>query len=468
MHQYLSVHLRKCMFAGLLVLAALPKQAVCQPLNLYDAVNKTLANYPLIQQRTAEVASSKAHITTINGNRLPSLRLMDEANAGTSNSIPGSYFPLGVIPSTSGSISAANNGSLASGNIAIAYLDWQFYTFGYYNAQKKEARAQLATTKAALESDKYLLAQSVVTLYIDWLKKYQLMNVEANNVQRTETILNAIRAVVNSGLKPGVDSATASAEYARARIAYLQAMGDYLNDKVYLHSYTGLDTTNIVPDTTVFSGAFVDKIKLFEPADSVVPGHPLLGVYEKQYEQQSAVSSTIAHKYLPRFSFDAAGWQRGSSISNSDAYAPDALNATAYSRYNYLLGVTLSYNLFDMKHRQDELRENRYKVDAAASALQNQQLELNRLLEQAGIGYKTTILKLQELPVRLQSARQAYGQQVALYQAGLNTLTDVTNALYVLNQSETDLVLAQDDILQLLYVRAGLSGQLDTFLQNFK
>ncbi len=467
MHPYLSMHCKKCILTGLLLVALLPV-APAQSLNLYDAVSKAMANYPLIQQRQAEVASSRAHVTTVNGNRLPSLRLIEEATAGTSNSLPGSYFPLGVIPSTSGSIRATNNNSLSSGNIAISYLDWQFLTFGYYNAQQREAKAQLATTTANLESDRYLLTQSVITLYLDWLKKYRLLKIETENVARTQTILNAIRAVVNSGLKPGVDSATASAEYAKARIAFLQAQGDYKYDQAYLHTYTGTDTTAMVPDTSIFSGSFGDKIKMFEPADSVVNAHPLLNVYERQYEQQAAAGSTIAHKYLPHVGFEGAGWIRGSSISSKDTYAPDALDGNANTRYNYLLGISLSYNLFDLKHRQDELRENRYRTDAAQYALQNQQLQLNRLLQQAGIGYTTTMQKLQELPVRLQSARQAYGQQVALYKAGLNTLTDVTNALYMLSQSETDLVLAQDDMLQLLYLRAGLSNQADIFLQQFK
>jgi adhesin transport system outer membrane protein len=467
MHPYQSMRPTWCTLM-VLVLAAAHTTAWGQSLNLYDAVNQSLANYPQIKQRQAEVTASRAHVTTVNGNRLPSLRLIEEATAGTANSLPGAYFSLGVIPSTSGSIRANNNSATASGNIGIAYLDWQFYTFGYYNAQQKEAKAQLKTSKASLEADKYLLSQSVITLYLDWLKKYRLLKIEAANVERTHTILNAIKAVVNSGLKPGVDSATAGAEYARARIAYLQAQGDYQYDQAYLHTYTGTDTTGMTPDTSIFTGSFNDKIKMFEPADSVTDSHPLLAPYKRKYEQQAAAGNTIAHKFLPHVAFEGAGWMRGSSISNTDTYAPDALDATANTRYNYLVGLSLSYNLFDIKHRQDELRENRYQVDAAKYAVQNQQLQLNRLLQQAGIGYNTTMQKLQELPVRLQSARQAYGQQVALYKAGLNTLTDVTNALYMLSQSETDLVLAQDDMLQLLYMRAALSNQSAIFLQQFK
>ena len=139
-----------------------------------------------------------------------------------------------------------------------------------------------------------------------------------------------------------------------------------------------------------------------------------------------------------------------------------------YSKYNYVLALTLTYNLFDLKHRHDELAEGRYQAEAKQGALQTQQLTLNKMMQQANSTYATTLEKLKEIPVQLNSARQAYGQQLALYRSGLNTLIEVTNAQYVLLQAESSYVLTQDELLQLLYIRAGLSGQLDSFLQNFK
>ena len=63
----------------------------------------------------------------------------------------------------------------------------------------------------------------------------------------------------------------------------------------------------------------------------------------------------------------------------------------------------------------------------------------------------------------------AVGSDVyALYRSGLNTLIEVTNAQYALLQAETNYVNAQDELLQLLYIRAALSGQSASFLQNFK
>lgn len=105
---------------------------------------------------------------------------------------------------------------------------------------------------------------------------------------------------------------------------------------------------------------------------------------------------------------------------------------------------------------------------AMKNALQTQTVDLTKLGQQVDVSYANTLQKLNALPVELQSAQQAYEQQIALYKSGLNTLIDVTNSLYVLKQTETDMVLTQDDLLQLLYMRAGLSNQLDLFLQNFK
>lgn len=449
-------------------LLCLSAPAIAQtPFSLYDAVDSTIANYPLIHQREAEVAAGKAHISTVNGYKLPSLTLQDQLTAGTDNSLDGSYFPLGLVPSTSGGITASNNGTAAAGNIAISYLSWDFYNFGYYNAQTKEAKAQLATTQAYLGSDKFILTENVVGLYLDWLKRYRLMQIENENVQRAGTILEAIRATVTSGLKPGVDSATASAAYADANIAYLQAVDNYDKDKIALSVYTGRDTTGIIPDTTILSPDFQSRLTAFQPTDSITTDNPLLNVYEKQYETQLAANNTIGKKYLPRLGVKGAGWVRGSGISPADVYE-SGLTDMPYTRYNYLFGLTFTYNLFDLRHRHDELVEGRYQAQAMQSAVQSEQLTMSTALQQANSEYATTLQKLVQLPVQLASAQQAYGQQMALYRSGLNTLIDVTNALYVLRQSETNYVLAQDELMQLLYIRAGLSNQLDIFLQNFK
>jgi len=453
----------------ILIIGFVPVAGNAQTLNLYDAVNKAVTNYPLLQQRQAEIAAGRAHVTTMKGNRLPSLTLEDQLDMGTNNSLQGSYLTFGMIPSTPGvNNSTTQNNSANPNNTALSFLQWEFYNFGYYKSLQKEAQAQLAVNEANFGSDKYLLTQNVIALYLDWLKKFRLLQIQNENVTRAQVILTAIRATVMSGLKPGVDSSTASAVYSDARIAYLQALDEYNYDKITMSTYTGLNLGIYMPDSSFISAAMLQSPTQVQPADSVPTGHPLLNVFEKQYEQQLADNNAISKKYLPHLDLDGISWLRNSGISYAGVYPQSITDGMPYSKYNYYLGVTLSYNLFDLKHRHDQLVEGRYQADAKQSALQMEQLSLNKMMQQANSTYATTLEKLKEIPAQLNSARQAYNQQMALYRSGLNTLIDVTNAQYALLQAETSYVLVQDELLQLLYIRAGLGGQLDNFLQNFK
>src|SRR5271156_2460141 len=115
------------------IICCSPFICTAQTLSLYDAVNSAVINYPQIQQRQSEVLAGRAHVNTVKGNHLPSLLLQDQLDLGTANALEGSYFPLGIVPSTSGnSPASASAYSPNPGNIAISYLQWDFYNFGYY------------------------------------------------------------------------------------------------------------------------------------------------------------------------------------------------------------------------------------------------------------------------------------------------------------------------------------------------
>jgi adhesin transport system outer membrane protein len=455
------------MYVLLHMLLVTPVALRAQVLPLNDAISQAIGHYPLLRQRQAQVEAGKAHIQSVNDNRLPALNLQEQWTLGTNNSLDGAYFGMGVVPSTTGGVENTNSGQVNSGNIATAYLQWNVYNFGYYNALEQVAKSQLATTQASLEREKYLLTTQVISLYLDALKKYRLLRVEAENEQRSATILAAIRATAAGGLRPGVDSVTAGAAYSEARLTYLQALDDFSRDKIALAIYTGLDTARIQPDTTVAEKMMSLAGALKIASDSVPLSHPLLDVYQKQYETAVAENRSISRQYLPKVGLEAAGWTRSSSIDAAGDYGGTG-EGWGYQRYNYLFGLSITYNLFDLKKRHDQLREGAFQVKASEEAVNDQHLQLDKVMQQAGVSYVTVLQQLKELQVQRSSAQQAYLQQLALYEGGMNTLIDVTNALYVLRSSETSYVVRQDELLQILYARAGLSNQLDVFLQNFK
>lgn len=455
---------QKCIVLGVLLFCG-RLSSTAQRLTLYDAVAGTLEHYPAIKQGQMQVKAGKAHLQTVKDYSLPSLILHDQVDVGSANSMVGSYFPLGIIPSTSGAITNANRSTTATGNVAASVMQWDLYNFGYINAQKQEARAAVATSEARLNGTEYLLTEQVVALYIDFVRKYQLLKVQEQNINRAATLLGSIRAHVLSGLRPGVDSSVAHAEYASARISYLQTRAGYMGDKSKLAWYTGRDTADVQPDTTMLSK--LDYASQLSGPDSVSEAQPILQTYQQEYEQQLAANRTYTKRNAPKISLLGAAWMRGSSINNTNVYS-DAATGLAYSRYNYMFGAAATYNIMDLKQHRDRVVEGQYLADAKQAALQTAKESLENDLQQANIAFQAAMDKQKELPALLTSARQAYAQQQILFNAGLNTIVDVTNSLYALDKAETEQVIAQGELLQAWYTRAAMHNEIQTFLEHFK
>ena len=99
------------------------------------AIDSALHNYPELKSKQYQVESANASVTDAENQELPSLKISDQVDLGTDNGVPGSYFSMGIIPSTSGGIRQVLNTTAFSGNIGVAYLEHEFYNFGLNGAR---------------------------------------------------------------------------------------------------------------------------------------------------------------------------------------------------------------------------------------------------------------------------------------------------------------------------------------------
>ena len=84
---------------ALLVPASVFSQVPFQTLaSLANSADRYL---PRLLQKRAELNSASANVIDTKHQFLPALRFNDQVNIGSDNSIAGSYFPYGIIPSTS-------------------------------------------------------------------------------------------------------------------------------------------------------------------------------------------------------------------------------------------------------------------------------------------------------------------------------------------------------------------------------
>jgi len=425
-----------------------------QTLPLNKAISLTLANYPSIHAREAQVRSGMASVVETKDRRLPSLNLFEQVDAGTSNNLGAAYFSGGIVPSVSGvSARPENIGTVSTGNIGVAYLQWQATNFGGYKAGIREAYSRLRVDSMDLQRERFYLSGIVLQSYLDLIRNYELSLIQLENLRRADTIRLAIRNYVVSGMRPGVDSSLAEAEYSKAQLNYLDIYNAYRQSKVQLSLLTGLDTTAIGPELSNDS-LLLGALSSRSYQDSVHSRHPFLDYFHSIYENSQAREQLIRKSYMPKLYVLAAGWVKGSSINPNGTLDKDLGTGLGYSRSNYLFGLGVTYDIFDIRRQKDRLNVQKYQTEAALHNYEEQERSLKNADLQASVNLRTAIEKFGEIPVQLSAASDAYRQRLTQYNAGLSNIIDLTNALYVLNRAQTDLINTKDGVWRAIVQKA--------------
>ena len=416
---------------------------------------------PLLKQKSALIDATKAQITDTRHFFLPQLKLSEQLNLGSDNSIAGSYFPFGITPSTSGGVRADNNFQPATGNVGVLYGEYELANFGLNSAELNMAKTFSSVAEADLQKEQYLLELNVARLYFNIRRSSYRLKADGQNIERYQNIFNVIQSLSLNGMIPGADSSLAKAELSKTHVSYNQTVGLINQQKQQLSYLTGIAAGNLVfdvPDNNVTDL----KPTLVQPS-SVADNNPLIDYYIKLKDVYSANDRLIRKSYLPKILLAGSTWARGSSIQYNDNYQALA-EGLGYQRYNYMVGIAATYSLFDELHKKDKLAINRYQIEASDYELQQQRLALASANLQADNALQTTAANLREIPVQLQAAEATYQQKLAQYKAGLISLIDLTNASFVLYRSQTDYIETLNDASLAQLDKAAATGSLNQFI----
>ncbi len=457
---------------------AQPASAVIYSLpSLIDSAQRHL---PVLRQKKALVDAARAGITDARHAFLPDSYLGDEVSVGTDNAVPGSYYSFGLIPSVSGGVNSSNNYQAAGGNIAFLSSEYDLVTFGLKKATVHRAEAGAGLSQADLDREVYLLKWQIAKLWLDIRKGQLQLGIDSENISRYSQLYTVIQAVTQSGIKPGADSSLAMAELSSARTSYNQTDGRIRQLYAQLSYMTGIGADKIIIDTSGIgknlaarnpSGtalALSGIAPAFPGPDSGSrPSNPLTDYYVKQKLLYQQTEDLVSKSYLPKIMLTGMSWARGSSIDYTDNYK-SVPSGWGYQRFNYLVGLTFSYNLFNMVHRRDKEAIVRNESMASDFDLQQQQLSLQNVGNKAVEGILTAVKNLGEIPIQIRSAQDAFSQKRAQYKAGIINLVDLTNAGYVLYKSQSGYVQAVSDWLLANLDKAASNGNLDLFIQTIQ
>ena len=458
-------HAGKRLLLGIILLFPAILIAQQKTISLTTLINHATNCLPLLQQKAALVEASKAQITDTKHSFLPQIKLSEQLNMGSDNSISGSYFPFGITPSTSGGVRADNNFQPATGNVGVLYGEYELANFGLNSAELNLTKAYASVAEADLQKEKYLLELNVAKLYFNIQKSRYRLKADGQNIERYQSIFNVIQALAKSGLRPGSDSSLAKAELSKTHVSYNQTLG-LLNQQTQQLSYlTGIPASEMVidlPDTNAINPKLLEMPLLADTGNN-----PLIDYYSKRSSVYQANQILIKKSYLPKILLAGSTWARGSSIQYNDKYQSLA-DGLGYQRYNYMVGIAATYSLFNDLHKKDKLAINRYQQQASDYELQQQKLALASASLQADNALQTTAANLLEIPVQLQSAEATYQQKLAQYKAGLISLIDLTNASFVLYRSQTDYIETISDGYLAQLDKAAATGSLTQFVNTLK
>jgi len=435
--------------------AQLPAQ-----LTLAQAVENALRNYPAVRVSQEQMNAAAAGIRLARTAYLPRVDAVAQLNRATRNNVFGLLLPTqGVIPSMSGPVIGSNNLGTAWGSAVGALVTWEPFDFGLRRANVEAASAARAQTDAALKRTQFEVAVAAADAYLTLAAAQETVRAAQAGVDRGDTILRTIQALVNAELRPGADASRAEAELAAARTQWIQAGQATEVARAMVAQFVGLEPARI----SIAAPGLLQPPPEQNPAPLDMAVHPLAREQSAVVQQAQAQLHALERSYFPRFYLQGAAYARGTG-AETDGRLLGGLNGLAPTVQDYALGFTVSFPIADLPAVQ--AREAAQSATVRAQAARAQQIATD-LRAQWNIAVATVEGARRiaaNTPVQVSAARAAAAQATARYQSGLGNIDAVAEAQRLLTQAEIDDALARLGVWRGLLAVATAAGDIRPFV----
>jgi outer membrane protein TolC len=442
-------------------------------LSLREALDLAKQNYPSIRARAAEKEAAAYELRAIQNNYLPNFIVQGQVTDATSNQVRGTFFPNeGTAIPTSGGIKV--NGYTQDAvwtSFATGLVNWKLFSFGKYRAAVEVARAGLTTATADYQNEIFQHQVVVGDAYLLTLMLDDMAKSQQSNLARVKALKDVTMAYTSSGLRPGVDSSLVNAEYSKAILSLLEAQRLSKEQNVLLKELIGTTGGNdAILDTTVFLKQSPQQIE----TNRDFANNPRLLFYKSVVDLNQAQVKSIRRRELPSISLLAAGWARGSGISdrlkdNGDFVYNTSFGAgVPFRAYNYMIGFSTIWNVTSFFRTGNEARGQRSVAKMSEEKYNEETLKLASELERARFRYQASLEVARQAPIQLQAAQDAFGQAKARYDAGLSSILELTQTYALLNRAEVDASVAKGNVWRAILQYAAATGDFQLFTDNLK
>jgi outer membrane protein len=441
----------------LLCLQSIFSQNTTVPKTIKELLQLAEANYPLLKSKALDAQAAQKGLDISKSTIIPSLDASYQLNYATYNNITGMAWPQFLVP-ISGPPSISNNMNGVFGSATSLLVNWQPLTFGQRQAQTDYSQAgiEYATADAANEIFRHKI--KVINAYLDVITATELIKVYEENLKRTETNLSAIKTLVITGIKPGVDTALLKSESSKARVELLNSKKFNDQAMIELSRLLASDNIPVFNDTSYFK-KLPSGYNLSDTARN-----PLLALYTTSIGLSRARKKVLAKTTTPTLGVWGSAYARGSGIKyDGTVKATDGL---AFQRYNYGLGLQVSVPILQFARLKPQLQQQDFIIKSNEEKLTEISLQLKKQNELADITLTNAFAVTKETPLYYESAIFSYRALLSRYQSGLANFSDLMQAQYALIKAETENKTAHMGVWKALLYKAAVSGDLNLFLNQ--
>jgi outer membrane protein TolC len=445
----------------LLVLAG--TGALAQTHHLQELLDEGQKNYPLVKARDAERNSAAWEAKAAASEYLPRISAQHQYTYATSNSMAGAFYPNPTVISPSGGIRAETSSQATWGSYTSALLEWNVFNFGKVSGSVKAARAQRESADAAYANEVFQHQIRIADAYLLTLMTDKLAAIQHANLERALRFRQVVEAGVRAGLRAGVDSALAHAEYEKAKILFLESERNSKTQTLRLMELAGAADQGLY---TLDSMRFYTELpRTVDSIGTISRAHPLLRSFQIRAEATRARSIAVRRSFLPSVTLVGAAWARGSGVYNDDSFHTSFSDGTKYQVNNYLLGIATRWTISDYVPIRQRYKSEYYRAVRDQELYQEQNLRIHRQVRETDMQYGLSLQQAYTAPQQLTAARQAYQQASARYKSGLTDLPTLLQSMVSLNRAEADLAVAYSNVWRTLLAVAAAQGDFAVFLQ---
>ncbi|WP_282630999.1 TolC family protein [Empedobacter sedimenti] len=434
-----------------------------QVLTLQEALFRTENQYDKIKSKQLLIDAAQQNTAFQKQHYLPDFTVSAQQNFGTINVQHGPMYAYGGLASAATSMPLADqNWNAAFGSLYFANVNWNLFTFGRNKNQVELGIKKESTAKADLQQEIFQQQIKVGAVYLNLLASQRIKFVQEKNAERAQVFYEMTNARAKSGLIPEVDSQLAKAEWSNAKSLQIKAFDKELEWSKHLAVLMN-DDFKVYELDSLYSTSLPKKLE--KSTEENLKVHPYLQFQQSKIDENEQHIELLKSNKMPNLSAFGIIQGRGSGFDanyaqDNSAYSTSYFKGVGIDRGNYLLGFSLTWNITNFFKYNTKVKEQKYISHSLQYVFDSQQKELKILFHQANAQLDNAYDNFEETKVQLQAAEMAYKQQTALYQNGLTTLVDFTQALYSLNRAEIDYEIAQNNVWQALLLLASAEGDI--------